>query len=210
MKTLLNIAAAAALTGLCAQPAVAQSIYGCTDLEGRHAFASVEGDGGVFYRVDPDLRMFHPLSDETVDQLARLSEALASLGTTLVYVPLPTKSLAMPDQLPQKARDFGFDASVATTVYGDAIKRLREKGVAAADVRRALRAGVDEPLSFYQTDYRLTSAGARRAARAIADTMGLAPGFVDLPKGRFDTRSTGMVAVPSDMRAALQRHCQRR
>ena len=203
----LTFLAAASLAAICAAPVAAQSVYGCSDLEGRHSYASIEGDGGVFYRINPDLRMHHAFSDETVAQLAELSEALASLGTTLIYVPVPTKALAMPDQLTQRSRDFGFDPGLATTTYEDGLRRLREATVQTADIRRALRAAASEPLSFFQADYRMTSAGGRRAAQAIADAMAQTPTYLDLQKGRFDTRASGFVTLPSDMRAALQRHC---
>jgi alginate biosynthesis protein AlgX len=190
-----------------AAPAAAQSVYGCTDLGGRQAHASVEGANGVFYRILPDLQMFHSLSEGSAAQLGQLSAALAPLGTTLVYVPLPTKSLALPDQLPQAARDLGYDAALAATAYDQNLKRLRDAGLPTADLRAALRAGPEAPLSVFATDYRLTADGARRAARAIADTLAATPGFADLPKSRYESRSSGSVTLDSDMRAALQRHC---
>ncbi len=119
----------------------ADSAFGCTDLTGRHAYAAVEGAGGTFFRIDPDLRTFHPFSDETVADMARLSKALRSAGTTLVFAPLPGKALAMPGALPEAARDLGFDPDLAATVYLDDIRALREAGVPAVDVRGALRAG---------------------------------------------------------------------
>ena len=191
---------------LAAPPAFAQSVYGCSGLE-RDGNPAIEGDAGVFYRIDPDMRMFHAFSDETVGRLAELSAALAPLGTTLVYVPLPTKSLAMPDQLPQAARDYGFDTATATTVHGRILERLQASGVATADLRAALRAAGPEGPSFFPTDYRLTPAGAARAARAIAGALSATPGFTALPKSRFETRPAGRVTLASPMRAALQRHC---
>jgi alginate biosynthesis protein AlgX len=191
-----------------ASPAVAQSIYGCVGLDDTNGLPSVEGDNGVFYRVTPDLHMFNAVSDDSVVRLAGLSQALAQLGTTLVYVPLPSKGLAMPDQLPQAARDYGFDVVLATTVYEDILKRLRNAGIATADVRKALRVGPDAPPSIYPTDYRLTAAGAGRVATAVAATISATPGFKDLQKGRFASSVTGKETLPSDMRAALQRHCQ--
>lgn len=198
----------ALVAGLGVMPAAAQSIYGCTDLDDRHGLPSVEGDNGVFYRIDPDLRMFHPVSDDSIARLRTLSSALANLGTTLIYVPMPTKSLVMPNQLPQAALDHGFDVSIATTVHDDILRRLRLSGIVTADVRSALRVGPDMAPSVFPTDYRLTAAGADRAARAIAEAMGNTAGFADLPKGRFASTITGQETLPSAMRAALQRHCQ--
>lgn len=190
---------------LLASPAAAQTSYGCTGLDAPSKFAAVEGAGGVFYRVTPDLHMFNSFSEVTADRVAALAKTLATQGTTLVFVPVPTKSLAMPDQLPQAARDYGYDASLAATVYLEAVKKLQKRGVAVVDARRALQSR--EAPSFYLTDYRMTAAGAERAARAIADVIAAQPGFADLPKGRFDVTAAGAVVVESAMRSALQRHC---
>lgn len=199
--------ALALILGLLAAPAVAQSVYGCTDLASRIAIPSVEGANGVFYRIDPDLQMFHAFADETVADLAELSQVLAASGTTLIYLPVPTKALAMPDQLPQAARDLGFDLPIATTVYDDILRRLADAGVLSANLRSALRTAPEAPQSFFATDERLTSAGARRAAAALAEVISATPGFVDLPKSRFETQATGTAELPSDTHAILQRHC---
>ena len=192
---------------LAAMPAAAQSVYGCSNLSGRISMPSVEGSHGVFYRIDPDLHMFHPFSDESIARLAELSQALAALGTTLIYVPLPTKSMAMPDQLPQAARDLGFDLTIATTVHDEMQRRLADSGVLTVNLRSALRTAPEAQPSFFATDNRMTPAGARRAAVALAGVIAATPGFGALPKGRFETRSTGTTIVPSDMYNILQRHC---
>ena len=185
----------------------AQSAYSCTGLDSQQKTAAIEGSAGIFYRVEPDMRMFNPFSDQTADQMAALSQALSKLGTTLIYVPVPTKSLAMPDQLPQAARDYGFDVNIATTVYLEGIKKLSKRGVLAVDARLSLQAPLTDGPSFFPTDYRMTSAGAAREAKAIADVITTAPGYAELPKGRFDTSPAGKVAINSPMRSVLQRHC---
>lgn len=198
---------AACLCAAFALPAQAQSVFGCTGLNGPHGMPSVEGEAGVFYRVNPDLHMFHAFSEETAADLGALSQALASLGTTLVYVPVPTKSLSMPDQLPPEARDLGFEVSLASTIHGEMLDKLRKNNVQTADIRSALRGPAGEPPSVFPTDYRLTAAGARRAAMAIAATLTGVPGFADLPKGQFETRPAGVATLESDMRSILQQHC---
>lgn len=190
-----------------AAPAAAQSVHGCTDLAGTHRWASVEGSEGTFFRIDPDLMMTHPFSDDTVAGLARLSDALAAGGTRLIYVPLPTKSLALPGRLPPEARDLGYDATLAATLYDDMIARLTAAGVSAVNARAALRGGDAAQPSFFATDPRLTPTGARRAAEAIAATMATLPDLAALPRARFETRAAGSTVLPSPMRTALQRHC---
>ena len=203
----MTLRAALCLMALCAAPAAAQSVHGCTDLGAQGRWASVEGAGGVFFRIDPDLMMTHPFSDDTVTALADLSRALAAQGTRLIYVPLPTKALAMPEGLPPEARDLGYDATLAATLYDDMLARLAAAGVTAVNARAALRSGAGAAPSFFGPDPRLTAAGARRAAEAIAGSLATLPGMSDLPRARFETRSASATRLPSDMRVALQRHC---
>lgn len=190
-----------------AAPAMAQSDFGCANLSARNSLPAVEGHGGVFYRIHPDMYNFHPFADEAVAQMAELSTALAAMGTTLIYVPVPTKSMAMPDMLPQLATDLGFDPVLAATVHGEMLRKLTEAGVMTVDLRSVLTAGVEDAPSFYPTDFRMTPAGARRAAEAMAQTLAATPGFADISKAQFETRQTGTAILPSDMRNILQRHC---
>ena len=195
------------VAGVAAGPAAAQSVYGCDNLAGRNALPAVEGADGVFYRIDPDMYNFHAFAPETVALMARLSDALAAQGTTLVYVPVPTKSMAMPGRLPPLARDLGHDPDLAATGYDDALRQMSLAGVTAVNLRRALRTGADGPLPFFQADYRMTPDGARLAAQAIAAVVAATPGFDAIPKTQFDTVETGSTVLPSPMRSVLQRHC---
>ena len=198
---------ALALMALGQMPAAAQSLYGCSGIETRMNQPSIEGLDGVFYRINPDLHDFAAFSDETVTQVAALSTALSALGTTLIYAPLPTKSLAMPEHLPPEAADYGYDAILAATGYGKIVERLTKAGTLAVDIRAAMHVAPAEPLSFYQTDHRMTAAGAKRAAKAIADAIAKTPDFTKLPKGRFDTRPAGAATLPSPLHDALQQRC---
>lgn len=188
-------------------PAAAQSSYGCVGLSGRHNMPSVEGRNGVFYRIDPDLHMFHSISDQSIAQLGQLSRALSAIGTTLIYAPVPSRAVAMPDHLPQIARDFGFDADLATTVYIDSLRRLELAQIVTADVRRAMRTATTDALPFFATDPRLTPDGARLMSGAIAYAIGQSKGFDAWPKAQFSTQTGMSVTVPSAMRSKLQRHC---
>jgi len=197
----------ALLAACTAFPAAAQSVYGCSEMSGRQSLPAVEGADGVFYRINPDMYNFQPFAPETVAQMAALSAALAAQGTTLVYAPVPTKSLAMPAQLPTLARDLGYDPDLAATGYDEALRLLATAGVATVNLRQALRSGAGDAIPFFQADFRMTPAGARSAAQAMAAALAATPGFADLDKGRFDTVRTGTTVLPSPMRAVWQRHC---
>ncbi len=106
------------LTAFCL-PASA-SDFGCSGLENDPLVASVEGKEGYFYRVLADIRMQHQLSDHTARQLADVAKALEANGTTLIYVPIPTKSLTMPEYLPDRTFQLGFNYDIAKAAYDDA------------------------------------------------------------------------------------------
>jgi alginate biosynthesis protein AlgX len=193
---------------LAAAPALAQpSAYGCTDLGGRHRMASLEGRDGTFFRIVPDMRLIHPFADETVALMADLSDTLAAGGTTLVYVPLPPKSLALPDALPPEARDWGFDEPLAATLYDDILRRLDERGVLTVNARTALRVTGGAAPTFHGPDPRLTPEGARRLARAVGERLATVAPLQGLPKAAFTSRATGTTRLASPARAILQRHC---
>lgn len=189
-------------------PAAAQSTFGCEGVETDQHFAAVEGAGGTFFRLEPDLRMWHAVEDQTVARLARLSETLAANGTTLVYVPLPLRSLAMPDRLPLGISDYGFDPVMAATVHDLAEDRLRAAGVIVPRIRTALRLGSAEAPAYQPTDPRLTVEGARRLSTAVAEALAPVGALATLPRAQFATvAALEVVPLPSPMRAALQRHC---
>ena len=194
---------AGGLAMLSGTAALAQSAYGCTNLAGRHNMPAIEGKDGNFFRIDPELHMFHSISDQSVDQLARLSAALREFGTTLIYAPVPTRALAMPDKLPHVALDYGYEAALAATVYDDTIRRLNRALVTNVNLRSALLA-TNAP--FFATDPRLTPAGAEQMARAIADIIAQEDG-ADAPRAVFSSATGAPIVWPSNMRANLQRHC---
>lgn len=207
MRRSLIAAAAGLVALLMGEPAMAQSAWGCTDLDGRHAMPSVEGRDGIFYRIDPDLMMHHPLSDQSVEDLSRLSAALAESGTTLIYVPLPTLGLIEPEALPPLATDLGFDHALAATVFDMNVARLVAADVLAVNLRNALRAPAADGPATIPADYRLNAEGGRRAATVIGAVIKATPGFAGLPRGSYVSEVRGPLVLPSVMRDILQRHC---
>jgi len=205
MRILPAIATLAAMAT--AAPAMAASLYGCRGLADAPFMASVEGREGVFFRVEPDLMNAHPMTPETVEDLARLSRALAAKGTALIFAPVPTKALALPRFLPPEASDFGFDHSLATTDFLDAMSRLQAAGVRAVDLRTGM-VRAEGPLPYFRTDPRLSAPGARIAAQAIGAAVAQVPGVSNLAQNRFETRAIGTASVPSHARLVRQRHCE--
>ena len=186
---------------------MAQSAYGCSDLDGRHNMPSIEGNNGVFFRLDPDLHMFHSISNESIRQIAKLAAALKETGTTLIYAPVPTRAQAMPNHLPHLAFDYGFETELAATVYDDIIRRLTREQILAVNLRRDLRMSARNGAPFFATDPRLTPEGAKQMAASIAKIIAQTDGYATAPKSQFSTTTGAPRNWPSLMRNKLQRHC---
>ncbi|TFL16189.1 alginate O-acetyltransferase AlgX-related protein [Jannaschia formosa] len=200
---------ATALTAASVLPSAAQetSAYGCAQLHVDAPVAVIEGADGVFFRRDIDMRTHHVMTEQTVDLMGRLSRTLAARGTTLVYIPVPSKSLAMPDALPPIAASYGFDPDLAELVYDDIVARLRAEGVATVDaLTPMLDVRTAEPV-FIPADFHWSSAGARIVAEAVARTIAELPGYNDLTKTPHRTRSLGPRPVYSEIRRQIQARC---
>ncbi len=84
--------------------------------------------------------MQHPFTEEVTTLMGQLSEALKAHGTTMLYVPIPTKSVTLPTFLPDGGhavrlrRDGGESPSTRTRS-----QRLKAKNVIAVDLLSALK-----------------------------------------------------------------------
>jgi alginate biosynthesis protein AlgX len=187
------------------------SAYECKNLEKASEIQLLEGREGMFFRVIPDIKMYHPFTDATIADLARLSRVLKSKGTTLIYVPVPTKSMVLPDLLPERAKLFGFDPTMANSIYNDVIQRLEAKGVAAVDIATPMRAhskGANGDFAFFKTDFHWTGQGAGPAARDVAARISLFPEFEG--KTNLDAAPAELPSekISSTMRKIVQRFCR--
>ena len=198
---------AAASAALLTSPALAESAFGCKNLEQNPTLPSVEGKDGFFFRIFADLRMQHPLTEEVTTLMGQLSDALKARGTTLLYVPIPTKSVTLPTFLPEDAGLFGFDETVASTVYEDQIERLRAKDVIAVDLLGALRTSNGDDPPFFRSDFHWTSTGARKAAEAIGGMIKAMPDYAEVTPTSFESKPTGNELAVSGMRRELQAYC---
>ena len=184
------------------------SAFGCSGYEFSTTLPAVEGRDGVFFRTFADLRLQHPMDARVMEQMGRLSRALAARGTTLVYVTIPSKSQAMPRDLPERAANYGFELPVAEAVYDDIVTRLRAEGVIAPDIMRALQASPeDAERPLFGADFHWSAAGARLAAEAIGQAIHAAALPEDLAPRAYETRSTGTAEAFSGMRRSLQGFC---
>ncbi len=168
---------------------------------------SVEGKDGFFFRIFADLRMQHPLTDVTADQMSQLAAALKAHGTTMLYVPIPTKSVTLPSFLPEEAALFGFNEDVAVSVYEDQIARLKEKGVLAVDLLQPLRTADGSDPPFFRSDFHWTSRGAETAAQTIGALLKGLPEYAEITPVTFETRPMGAELAVSGMRRTLQAYC---
>ena len=184
----------------------APSHFGCKGLETAKPMATLEGKDGVFFRLNLDMRMNHPLSQQTAAMIGRISDALAEKGTTLIYIPVPTKSLAMPDNLPDSVADYGFDLQIAETAYQDFLDNLSAHGVTAIDSVKAMR-GVDGD-AFLATDFHWSPEGSRSVARAAAAVIRDSDGYGDIEKTNYVNIEGETHLRFSEMRNRIQAYCR--
>lgn len=183
------------------------SQFGCANTEFA-ASASIEGKDGVFYRVQSDLRLQHPMDDRMVADLAQLTRALAEQGTTLIYVNVPTKGQAMPQYLPPEAAAYGYDPELMQANYRDVTDRLNAAGVPAPDLMTAmLKAGPDEKV-FFQADFHWTPDGARLAAQAIGEMIRSLPAYAEVTPVAFTSQEGAPEIAFSGLRRELQTYCK--
>ena len=201
------IAPAILVMALTSTSAHANSAFGCSGLETNRELPTIEGKDGVFFRINADLRMNHPFSPEVVEQLATLSRALERRGTTLIYAPIPTKSVSMPSYLPDRARLYGFDLEVATSVHNDVLDRLTQAGVVNVDIRQALLTAEAGQLPFFNSDFHWSAYGANLGAAAIAEVIKQQPIYDALPKTPYKSTQIAEEVAFSGMRRILQMHC---
>ena len=206
MRHLLSTAAAFVLLSLPAA-AAEPSAFGCANLADNQLLPTIEGKDGFFFRVMADLRMQNSFTDAAADQLAALSAALEANGTTLIYVPIPTKGQTLAAFLPETAALYGFDTTIAQEVYRDIVARLGARGVTAVDLIPALTTTDGEHPTFFQADFHWTSEGARNAAQAIATAMTALPGSAELTRKSYTSEPTGEETPVSTMRRTLQPFC---
>lgn len=182
------------------------SQFGCAMLA-TSALPSVEGRDGVFYRVQSDLRLQHPMDQRIVERLADLSRVLADHGTTLVYVNVPTKGQAMPAYLPPDASAYGYDPAVMAANYLDVITRLTTAGVSAPDLMTAMKAAPDGVKVFFRSDFHWTPDGARLAAAAIGQMIRNHPAYATVTPLTFTSAEATPEIAFSGMRRELQTQC---
>lgn len=191
----------------CAAVAEAPSQFGCTGTEFAPT-ASIEGRDGVFYRVQSDLRLQHPMDDIVVDQLAELARVLAEQGTTLLYVNVPTKGQAMPGYLPPEAPAYGYDPALMQANYLDVVGRLNAAGVPAPDLMTAMLGAAPDDKVFFRSDFHWTPSGARLAAKAIGAMIRSLPAYADVTPVAFTSTEAATDIAFSGLRRELQTYCK--
>ncbi len=162
----------------------------------------------MFFAIRPELQSHHGLAEETIAHVADLSAALAGRGTTLVFLPVPTRAQVMSHMLPPFAADLGYDASVATAVHVDTVARLERAGVVVADPLVALRAAAlagERP--FFEADPRPTATGARILADTVAGALSDHASLTDARTASFTSVPAGTQTLASAMRSGLQSAC---
>lgn len=123
-------------------------------------------------------------------------DELARQGTQLVVALVPSKARIYPEHLGARR-----PAEVHVGLYGQARHALREAGIAAPDLERALNECKRRQPAFLRTDTHWTPAGARCVAEAVRVGAGARPGAVQFrtePAGVQEHRGDLLSFLPLD------------
>lgn len=166
----------------------------------------VDGRDGWLFRTGLDLTTNFDISDASLVQLHRLSDALRKRGTRIVMVYQPPRGLMDPDELtPQERRTYNFRA--ARNNYAVALQLLRnDGGVIVPPLDRLVNEhkGYDY---YFRRDHHWTAAGARHTAQVVAETMRRLPGFSSIPRKQFATHAEGVMGKPGTLQKVAARLC---
>ena len=166
----------------------------------------MDGRDGWMFRSAMDLTTTFDITDESLHELHRLSQALHKRGTELVLVYQPPRGLMDPDKLtPEQRGAYDFDS--ARRNYAAALERLRRGGdVVVAPLDQL----VDENKGyeyFFRRDHHWTPAGAEHSAKVIAETVQKLPAFAAVPRKQFATHEVGVLAKPGTLQKIAAQLC---
>lgn len=152
----------------------------------------VVGREGWLY-TDEEFKVY-PEADATIaTHLALIPwvrEELARQGTELVVALLPSKARVYPEYLGSRQ-----PAALHRDLHGRAQEALRDAGIAAPDLARALTDCKRDGPTFLRTDTHWTPDGARCAAQALRAAAGLPP----LEANAFRTQVTSVQEHRGDL-----------
>ncbi|TFG81278.1 MAG: alginate O-acetyltransferase [Spirochaetales bacterium] len=134
-------------------------------------------------------------------EIGRVRDRLAALGIVLVIAPVPAKVRIYGNELGERWRDVPFPWR-----YAAILDLLDDLDVAAPDLASAFIAQADAFPLFLRTDTHWGPAGARLAAREIADTVIALPQASGLSRLSCTARVEGIATYPGDLLAFLPRH----
>lgn len=187
----------------------AHASFVCRALETHRALPAVQGEDGVFFAIRPELQSHHGLEDDTISLLSQLNVALATRGTTLVLLQVPTRAQVLTHQLPMSAHGFGFDPEASIAVHLDMNRRLKMAGITVADPLVKLRvSALSGALPFFQTDPRPTTLGTRILANSVGSALADHPNLEGVKRGAYRTTPGGVATLRSEMRLQLQTACE--
>lgn len=125
--------------------------------------------------------------------LADVQQVLAAKGVRLVVALVPDKARVHPEHLSRVAPPLWNQER-----FGQALMALKARGVVAVDLDTPLRAAAPAAPQYYRTDTHWNQAGARVAARAVADVVQRVGGSLDAAE--FSTQPQGASqARPGDL-----------
>ncbi|HKE47259.1 MAG TPA: SGNH hydrolase domain-containing protein, partial [Rhodanobacteraceae bacterium] len=166
----------------------------------------VDGRDGWLFRSEMDLTTTFDITDDSLQGLKRLSDALRQRGTELVIVYQPPRGLMDSDKLKPEQRK-SYDFAAAHRNYTAALERIRSGGhvvVAPLDTLVDEKKGYEY---FFRRDHHWTPTGAENSAKVVAETVKKLPAFASIPHKAFSTTQVGVLAKPGTLQKIAAQLC---
>ncbi|MDA1101272.1 MAG: hypothetical protein O2967_20080 [Proteobacteria bacterium] len=166
-------------------------------------------DGWLFFS-NAELKMhFMPPGIKEVQALLRRTvQRLNARGTTLIFLPLPSRALMHPDKIdPDNLLFKKYVASEAQKQFRQYISAMAKAGVVTIDL--TLDVGREETGStFYMaTDAHWSAEGARLAAKAIANTLRRHSSYAKLKKVKYSLKEVRQFKKNGSIKIYLEKIC---
>lgn len=165
----------------------------------------VPGKGGWIFRSAIAFRADFSISDEALDSLEDLNDALKAHGTDLVMLITPTRAMLHSQYITDgDKKKYGLrNIDKIWKSYWNGIESIRARGITVVGVERPS----PEMPFFYLKDHHWNSYGAQLSAKAAAAAVRKIPAYKGIEKVEYVTREDGTYDFYGVSKKVFKRIC---
>ena len=164
---------------------------------------------GFFLRMGGDLNDDFFFSRDTLKYFGRLAAALERNDATLVYLPVPTRGMAVHDRLiPDAPKQAFFDMESSRDNYREFAAALRATGVVVPNLLEVLEADEQRAEAFFGRDHHWTPTGAKIFAKGLQPLFDELPALEGIDRIEFETVPSGQREMLGTLMEKIQSQCE--